>query len=53
MTTPKRTLRVADSLWERFAAFCSRRGVSMSARIIEHIKSDLASESQTEGSKGA
>lgn len=47
--TTKRTLRVDDSLWSRFGAFCRERGVSMTARIIEHMKSDV--ESHNEGSK--
>lgn len=49
--TKRRSVRVDDGLWERFAAFCKRRGVSITARLIEHMKSDLAQESQTEGSK--
>lgn len=53
MTTKKRTLRVDDSKWERFAALCNRLGVSMTARIIEHIDRDLDNETPHEGSKGA
>lgn len=49
MTTTKRTLRVADGLWASFAAFCRARGTSMTARLIEHMKSDV--ESHNEGSK--
>jgi hypothetical protein len=51
--TPRRSLRVEDSLWSRFGAFCKRRGTNATARLIEHIESDLAQETPTEGSKGA
>lgn len=50
MTTPKRTLRVTNSLWDRFAAFCRERGVSMTARLIQHIENDVNSV-DNEGSK--
>lgn len=51
--TTRRSLRVDDSLWSRFGAFCKSRGISITARLIEHIKSDLAQETPTEGSKRA
>jgi len=51
--TTRRSLRVADSLWERFAAWCNGRGVSMTERLIEHIKEDLAQGEHSERSKGA
>lgn len=50
--TKRRSLRVDDSLWTRFAAFCSDRGVSITARLIQHMKNDVG-DAGTEGSKSA
>lgn len=50
--TKRRSLRVDDSLWNRFSAFCSDRGVSITARLIQHMRNDVG-DAGNEGSKGA
>jgi hypothetical protein len=39
--TPKRTVRVEDDLWARYAALCEREGTSCAEDLRAHIERGL------------
>lgn len=50
MATTQRSVRIEQSLWQRFMFACAERGIDRSKRIVELIKRDV---DEHEGSKKA